>query len=257
MQKDIRITSRGFTLRGMLHMPENVTGKIPLVIILHGFGGNKMGPNYILVKLSRMLEENNIASVRFDFAGSGESDGDFINMTMSGEVEDAANIFEYVRTLDFIDPDNIGVLGFSMGGAVASILAGKLENQIKALCLWAPAGNIYDIVIKDFIGMGYTDFIQKGYHDFEGMLIGKDFVSGLSDINIYSEASRYNGNVLLIHGDCDDVVSIQASNDYINKSYKEKAKLTVIQGADHMFTNYSLTQSFIIYTLDFFNSQLV
>jgi Predicted hydrolase of the alpha/beta superfamily len=257
MQKDIQLTSRGITLRGMLHKPENTQGKIPLVIILHGFGGNKMGPNFVLVRLSKALEENNIASVRFDFGGSGESDGEFINMTMSGEVEDANNIFEYVKSLDFIDSDNIGVLGFSMGGAVASILAGRLKKQVKSLCLWAPAGNMHEIVKKDFIGAGYNEFLQNGYHDFDGMLIGKDFVNDLSDINIYNEASKYQGDVLLIHGDCDDVVSITASNEYIKKSYRERARLTVINGADHMFTRYSFGQSFIIYTLDFFKTRLV
>ena len=255
MQKEIQIISRGFTLRGMLHKPDQVEGKIPLVIIFHGFGGNKMGPNFVLVRLSRLLSENKIASVRFDFAGSGESDGDFMDMTISGEVEDANNIFEYVKNLNFVDKENIGVLGFSMGGAVASILAGKLRNQIKALCLWAPAGNINEIVVNDFIGSGLAWFLQNGYHDFEGLIIGKNFVTDLSCINIYEEASRYNGKVLLVHGDSDNVVSIQASRDYIKKSYRDKAKLTVINGADHMFTKYSLSQSFILYTLDFFRCQ--
>ena len=57
MQKAIELVSQGLTLRGMLHMPENVPGKVPVVVIFHGFTGNKMEPHFIFVKLSRMLEK--------------------------------------------------------------------------------------------------------------------------------------------------------------------------------------------------------
>lgn len=83
MQNAVELQSRGLTLRGMLHIPANISGKIPMVVIFHGFTGNKMEPHFILVKLSRLLETKGIASVRFDFAGSGESDGDFSEMTIS------------------------------------------------------------------------------------------------------------------------------------------------------------------------------
>ena len=67
MQKAIELVSQGLTLRGMLHMPENVPGKVPVVVIFHGFTGNKMEPHFIFVKLSRMLGEKRYSErqVRF------------------------------------------------------------------------------------------------------------------------------------------------------------------------------------------------
>lgn len=256
MQKDIQINSGNLILRGMLHVPDQIDGKIPAVIILHGFGGNKMGPGFMFVRLSRILEEHNIASIRFDFAGSGESDGDFKAMTLSGEVQDALNIYEYLSSLEFIDTENIGLLGFSMGGAVASITAGKLSDKIKSLCLWAPAGNMRDIVMNDFIGNGYSDFIKNGYYGYEGLLMGRNFVEELTGIDIYREASQYKGNVLLLHGSADEVVSINASYDYIKKSYDNNTKLIVIDNADHMFSNYFWAQDMIMHTTEFMKKQL-
>lgn len=60
----------------MLHVPGDANGKLPIVCIYHGFTGNKMEPHFIFIKLSRLLEKKGIASVRFDFGGSGEGDGD-------------------------------------------------------------------------------------------------------------------------------------------------------------------------------------
>jgi len=158
MQQAVEIISNGNILRGMVNKPDDIIGKVPTVIILHGFGGNKMGPHFIFVKLSRLLETIGIASVRFDFAGSGESDGEFSEMTVSGELCDARSILQYVKTLDFVDTKNIAIVGFSMGGAIASMLAAEYKKYIHSLCLWAPAGNMGEIVLKDWIGSKYPEF---------------------------------------------------------------------------------------------------
>jgi len=255
MQKSIEIKSRNLTLRGTLHTPDRVNGKFPLIIIYHGFGGNKMGPHFMFVKFSRLLAEHGFASIRFDFAGSGESDGEFINMTLSGELEDAKNILDYAKSLKFVDKENIGVIGFSMGGAVASILAGMNSKDIKALCLWAPAGNMPEIVVNDFIAEGYPQFLERGYHEFEGLPIGKAFVEDLKKIDIYDTASKYDGNVLLLHGDADEMVNFSASEKYL-EYYNQKAKLIAIKGADHLFSKEEWVKQLFSHTINFFSDEL-
>ncbi len=256
MQKAVEIKSRNLTIRGMINTPDQVNGKLPTIIILHGFGGNKMGPHFMFVKFSKVLADLGFASVRFDFAGSGESDGEFINMTLSGELEDAENILEYVKSLDFVDVERIGVVGFSMGGAVASMLAGIHGKDIKSLCLWSPAGNMSEIVINDFIGQGYSEFLNNGYHEYDGLLIGKKFVEDIKKTDIYSIASEYRGDILLLHGSGDEVVSLNASEKYL-ETYGDKAKLTVIDGADHLFSRQSWKRELIEHSVDFFNQELI
>jgi alpha/beta superfamily hydrolase len=97
----------------------------------------------MFVKFSRALADLGFASIRFDFVGSGESDGEFVNMTLSGELEDAVNILSHVKTLNFVDQDRIGFVGFSASGEVASILAGLNSEAIKALCLWACSAGMH------------------------------------------------------------------------------------------------------------------
>ena len=107
MQKAVELQSGELTLRGMLHIPEGITGKIHMVCIFHGFTGNKMEPHFIFVKLSRMLAAKGIASVRFDFGGSGESDGDFVDMTISKELAEAKLILDFAKSQDFVDTSKI------------------------------------------------------------------------------------------------------------------------------------------------------
>jgi len=87
-------------LAAIIEKPEISKGeKVPMVIICHGFTGNK---NESLLKaISEGLLKNGIASIRFDFNGHGESEGDFQEMTVPNEIEDALKVYEYVSKLDY------------------------------------------------------------------------------------------------------------------------------------------------------------
>ena len=255
MQKAIEIQSRGLTLRGMMHVPDNRKGKVPAVAIFHGFTGHKMESHFIFVKLSRALEKNGIASFRFDFAGSGESDGEFRDMTILGELADANNILDYVKTQEFVDLDKIGVIGLSMGGAVGSMLASERKDDIKALCLWAPAGNMGEI-IKEQMKDNNIDAIRKaGWVDIGGFCLGIDFIDEIIGLNIFERAKNYDKNVLLIHGDKDQTVDIKTSNRYM-EYYKDRGCLYVVKGGDHTFTSKALEDEVIGKTVSFITEEL-
>ena len=115
MERYVECESRGLTLRGMLHVPDQRPGKVPFVILFHGFCDDRNEINFVHTELSRRLCERGIASVRFDFAGSGDSDGRFEDMTVSSEVEDGLAILDYVKSLDFVDQSRIAIHGGMCG----------------------------------------------------------------------------------------------------------------------------------------------
>ena len=84
-------------LRGMMNRPKQK--KYPLVILLHGFTASRLGPCFAFVRLACELEKQGIGSMRFDFLGSGESDGDFKEMTYMSECKQAIYILEEVKKL--------------------------------------------------------------------------------------------------------------------------------------------------------------
>jgi alpha/beta superfamily hydrolase len=62
---------------GILHLPKEKR-KIPLVILVHGWSANKLGTwNAFFVKAARGFSKNGFAVLRFDFRGSGDSEGRF------------------------------------------------------------------------------------------------------------------------------------------------------------------------------------
>lgn len=255
MQKAIEIVSQGKVLRGMLHTPQNISGKIPAVILFHGFTGNSMEPHFIFVKLSRYLEKIGIASVRFDFAGSGESDGDFVDMTLSNELSDAHNILDFVKTLDFIDNKRIGLIGLSMGGTIASMLAGQRPLEIKSLCLLAPAGTIADIISERYVGERLPEMTEKGWLDIGGLALGLNMLKDISNIDIYQRSAGFDKNVLIIHGELDETVPIKASEMYLD-IYGYRAKLHIIKGGDHLFSSLKIESETIEKTAEFLKTEL-
>lgn len=100
------------------------------VLFFHGFGGNKVGKNALFVDMASRLAKQGIASLRFDFRGSGDSEGYFEEQTITSLLEDALTVFDFLKGVP------VAIVGTSLGGLVASLLA--LERKVKTLVLWAP-----------------------------------------------------------------------------------------------------------------------
>ncbi|MGE5326428.1 MAG: alpha/beta hydrolase, partial [Deltaproteobacteria bacterium] len=122
-------------LRGMIHNPQTARGRVPGVVFFHGFTGDRMESHWMFVKCARALADAGIASLRFDFYGSGESDGTFREVTLLGEVSDARAAVSFFRRQKCIDAGRVGLCGLSMGGAVAATVAAWA--RARALVLWS------------------------------------------------------------------------------------------------------------------------
>ena len=215
MERYVECESRGLTLRGMLHVPDQRPGKVPFVILFHGFCDDRNEINFVHTELSRRLCERGIASVRFDFAGSGDSDGRFEDMTVSSEVEDGLAILDYVKSLDFVDQSRIAIHGLSMGGCVASMVAGLRDADVCALSLWCPAPDVvYNMKHKMLCGVDVSDIEEKGYADYEGLRVGLGFYQDALELDPYAVAAKFTKRVNLVHGDEDVTASIHCSERY-------------------------------------------
>jgi pimeloyl-ACP methyl ester carboxylesterase len=249
VQKAIELNYNGLTLRGMEHVPVGATDGIPAVVFYHGFTGTSIEPHRMFVKICRALERVGIASFRFDFSGSGESDGDFEDMTLSGEVAEAHAIFDLVKADPRIDATRISVAGLSMGGLVASLVAGDRPDDVYRLALLAPAGGqIQDLVLNLLKDSGVDFHVYSEFIDYLGNLVSRRFVEELSNFNVYQRASYYNGPVLIIHGTEDSIVPASVVTEYRDQAYGGRAKVHFIEGGDHTFDKH-VSEAELIETL--------
>ena len=204
----------------------------PMVMLCHGFSGRKDGPMFELVADSLM--QHGIASIRFDFNGHGESEGDFVDMTVPNEVEDAKKVFEYVRDLRYVS--KVAVVGHSQGGVVASMLAGQAEPEsFAAVVLMAPAAVLRDDAIRgSTMGATYDpldppEFVQL----FGNLRLGREYIRSAFSLPIYETAAKYQGPALIVHGTADRVVPYTYGERY--HQIWPKSELVILDAFDHGF----------------------
>ncbi len=257
MEQYVECKSRGLTLRGMMHVPDHHEGKVPFVILFHGFCDDRNEINFVHTELSRRLCEKGIASVRFDFAGSGESDGRFEDMTVSGEVADGQAILDYVKGLDFVDQSRIALHGLSMGGCVASMVAGLRDADICALSLWCPAPDVvYNLKNKTLCGQDVSDIEERGCADFEGLKVGLNFYRDALTLDPFAVAAKFTKRVNLVHGDEDITASVQCSHRY-KEIYGDRAALLVVHGAEHRFKSFAFRAARMDSAMEFLTRELL
>lgn len=113
---------KGDRLIGILANPSN-NCNVPVAILCHGFTSQKN--NDTNLALTKILNENNIATFRIDLMGHGESGGDFANITVSEGVEDILQAISFAKSIGFT---KIGLMGSSFGGNCVLVAATKSNN---------------------------------------------------------------------------------------------------------------------------------
>ena len=225
-------------LKALIQKPELQQGeKCPMVIFCHGFSGTKDGPLFELV--ADTLQAHGIASIRFDFNGHGESEGEFKDMTVPNEIEDAKKVVEYVRDLKYVSTIAIG--GHSQGGVVAAMTAGQLSEELgepafKAVALMAPAAVLRDDAIRgNTMGKQYDPFDPGEYVElWGGLKLGGEYIRTSFSLPIYETAAKYQGPALIIHGNGDRV----APYTYGERFHQiwPKSELVIQEYFDHGFS---------------------
>lgn len=257
LERYVECESRGLTLRGMMHVPDGREGKLPFVILFHGFCDDRNEINFVHTELSRRLCDAGIASVRFDFAGSGESDGRFEDMTVSGEVADGLAILDYVKGLDFVDQSRIAIHGLSMGGCVASMVAGERCEDVCALSLWCPAPDVvYNLRDKTLCSQDVSDIEERGCADVEGLKLGLEFYRDALTLDPFAVAAKFTKRVNLVHGDEDITASVRCSQRY-QEIYGDRAELLVVHGAEHRFKSFDFRAARMESALAFLKRELL
>ncbi len=131
----IDLLSSGLVLEACLDLPP-LPGPFPGVVLCHPhplYGGNM--DNNVILAVSRALNSNGIASLRFNFRGVGRSQGSFANGI--GEQEDAQAALLLLTNREEIDPARIGIMGYSFGGMVALAVGGR-SDIVKAIAAVSP-----------------------------------------------------------------------------------------------------------------------
>ncbi|TAJ79236.1 alpha/beta fold hydrolase, partial [bacterium] len=132
MQARVTFSSDGLKLSGIVHIPADLRPgeRRPAFLVLHGFGGNKEGRGSIVI--AEQLAQWGYVTMRFDFRGCGESEGERGRILCLDQVADTSNAVTYMASRPEVDPERIALVGSSFGAAVA-IYTGGADRRVAAV----------------------------------------------------------------------------------------------------------------------------
>ena len=116
--EELNFQRNGMKISGALFIPDRVS-PVPLVILSHGFGGNRGG----VKGYAESFAEHGIAAYIFDFIGGGnhiKSDGKMTEMSVLTEAEDLTIILDNLKADSRFKPEQIFLFGESQGGFVST-----------------------------------------------------------------------------------------------------------------------------------------
>lgn len=120
------------TLSGTLTKPTG-NGPFPAVLLIAGMGPNDRDYNNcnhkIFLVLADHLTRNNIAVLRYDKRGTGASTGTYdTTITSQDFADDARAGLDYLKTRPDITQNQIGLIGHSEGGMIASMITASSKD---------------------------------------------------------------------------------------------------------------------------------
>ena len=236
MQRAYSFANDGQQIAATLHLP-NGAGPHPAVVLCHGFTGQRIEAHFLFVKTSRALERAGIASLRFDFRGSGESEGEFRDMTVESEVSDALKAVDGVCRMPEIDVERVGVLGLSLGGFVAACVTG-LEPRIKSTVLWSAVASLPETIGRRFTAEQTALFRKEGHFDIGGHDLGWDFMAKAGALDPLELVGKSPNPVLIVHGSADESVPAEHADRYeaAARHGNRRVEKFIVDGADHTYS---------------------
>ncbi len=129
-QTAIAFRSGKLTLEGVLTTPQELAGPFPALLVCHPLptlGGDM--ENSVVTAICRRADREALATLRFNFRGVGDSEGEY----SGGEEEqkDVRAALDVLRRWPGLDRKRLGVAGYSFG---ASVIARGFRRYGRARC---------------------------------------------------------------------------------------------------------------------------
>lgn len=246
-------TPSGAKLYGDLRLrndgSETQTGKLPALVVCHGFKAYKdWGP---FPAIGRHLADAGFVSIVFNFSHNGIGRGfrtfseheKFYGNTVSLELEDVETVLHAISRGQFgsgcIDVSRIGIIGHSRGGGVAIVKASE-DGRIKAVAGWSTVSHFDRYTegqrkrwrARGFLGPshGSPQSLFK-----VGTALLDDLERNAERLNIENAVQHLQKPLLLVHGTTDIPVPIEEANRLYEISDKLITEYVVLEGVGHMY----------------------
>ncbi|ADI31682.1 alpha/beta hydrolase [Staphylothermus hellenicus] len=220
-------TSDGLKLKGwFIDRGSNTT-----ILAIHGYTSSKWDETYMKPVIN-ILAKNGFNVAAFDFRAHGESGGETTTLGYL-EVRDYMKIIDWLKKNKPDKSEKIGVIGYSMGGAV-TIMLSAMDNHVNAAVADSPYIDIVESgrrwinrmkgLLKHLLILGYPLIVS---------IASRKMNVNIDDLRMYKYADKIKIPILIIAGEKDDLVSLEEIKKFYNelKKHNENAELWITESA--------------------------
>ncbi len=220
------------TRQGIELAYEMLPGAAPVVVFLPGFASDMTGTKAMLLRDACAARGQ--AMLRLDYSGHGASGGKFIDGCIGDWVEDAAQV-----VANALGEEPLLLVGSSMGGWIALLLALRFGARVRAMLLVAPAPDFTELLIRPRLPVAVLQRLET-----EGVIYRPSAYGEPMPLTwkLLQDGARHlllNGPigvtcpVRVLHGMKDADVPWQTSLDLAACLASEDVRLTFLKDGDH------------------------
>ncbi|PRY94660.1 serine aminopeptidase S33 family [Hasllibacter halocynthiae] len=209
---------------------ERTEGTGPPVLFLGGFRSDMQGGKAI--HLEDWARRTGRAFLRFDYSGHGESEGRFEDGTIGQWAEDAE------AALGLVDGRAV-LVGSSMGGWIALLLARRAPERVHGMVLVAPAPDF----TEQGLWNGFDDLMRAKLMREGRVAVPSDYGDPYMITKALIEDGRRNlvmdaplevpGKLRMLLGTADTSVPVEWGTDLLAHVGSADARLTLVKDAGH------------------------
>jgi pimeloyl-ACP methyl ester carboxylesterase len=210
---------------------DHQTGARPGVVFLHGFNSDMQGGK--ATALAEFCTDRGQAYLRFDCRAHGQSAGDFADFTIGGALDDALWMFD-----NYTDGPQV-LVGSSMGGWLAMLLALARPQRVAAVIGLAPAPDFTDQILHDDLNDDQRAELARAGRVFLPSQYGGEYLITQRLIDdgrahfVMDKLGAIGCPLHILHGQEDTDVAWQQSLDIAACWGSADVAVTLIKDGDH------------------------
>ena len=233
---EITYPSGDLTVSGVLLRPRG-KGPFPALVLNHGY----IEPSIYVTGQGMMREQDYLARAGFvvlhtDYRGhaAGDPVPDRSRETRLGYTRDSLNAVASLKRLRYVDPERVGMVGRSMGGAVTYNALVAKPGMVKAGVVFAPVSSDFVDNFNRWTVRERPSAAQATYQRWGTPREEPAFYQGLSARTYFD---RITEPLLIHHGTSDDSCPIRWSRESLRLLERAgvDARLWVYEGEEHAF----------------------
>ena len=216
-------------------IPQTQGRSKPAVLFLHGLHSDRLGGKIETGK--EWCAKNGIDFATLDYPCHGDSDGEFVDFTITHALEAATHLIESILKKPVV------VVGSSTGGWLTLLLAKALPNKVKGIVSIANACDFTEeLYWKPLPEAEQKDWEAKGYKaepswDGSEWHIGFELIrDGRTHLLMDKHLDKIKCPVRLLHGTADDAVPWQTSVQVAEQLGGDDVEVRIFPHANHRFS---------------------